>query len=609
MFFFGAIDFLHAAPKGAVLLFVAAYFSRVICVRGAVKMSGSAPEALTTGELRDRIFELAKKAGVEIKHLFVLSAGKSQIANAFAAKSGIVMFTDYLLQRMTKREVDAIAGHELTHLRLGHPKKLGLILVGAVLAPTLFRVSWSLASSLLTGVLSMYAVPSSSGVFTRLQFDEWLRQWPHLDLVLVVTGFAFFYMRARTFERAADAGSVQLVGDPEAMITGLLKLSRLNLMPIQWGKVTGSIMTHPSTLKRVEHIAKVGNVSSERLREILAHHWQEQQAWHATNQNDSGLAPGEHYPVPESSQHVLSTSAILRRATNSLWFLVLGHVVPPALVVVLVNKLALQGWAAFAAYAAGTVMCIAAYSLLTALLGLRGRKQLRAAFARKFGQEGIEVSGPNAVLMGFSPGAVPRFYISSYNWDTGFFLLLRNRVAFVGEKIRFALRPEQIASIRIGPGGPGWWNSGRVYMDWRDAEQSREGTINLLLHEPTTVSKIKAEGKSLLQQLQSWQRNPASYPEAQSPLLALESPALGEVTSQSPKEILRGPKANAIAVMMFLVGYGVATLLSISPWYLFGVIVLLRIYEQIPYWRYRETQAPAGQATAPAARAQVGGAR
>jgi len=405
MFIFSAIDFLRAAPKISVVLFGAAYFSRVLCVRGAAAVSGSAPEALTTGELRDRIFQLAAKAGVKIKHVFVLSAGKSQVANAFAAKSSIVIFTDYLLQRMSKREVDAITGHELTHLRLGHPRKLGLTLLVAILSPTLFRGCWSMASSFVVGGLSAIAGPDKYDVVHQLKFAEWLQQRPQLDLVLVAAGFAIFYQRARIFERAADQGSVQLVGDPEAMITGLLKLSRLNLMPIQWGKVTGSILTHPSTLKRIEHIAQIGNVPPERLQQILAEHEQEQKAWRAASQGEFVAVPGEHYSVPEAASQVLTTMGAARRATNSLWILIAAHVLPPALVVLLVNKFHWAGWLAVSVYCAGALACVGGYSVLTAMLGLRGRKQIRKAFARKFESEGMAVTGNNAVLMGFSPGA------------------------------------------------------------------------------------------------------------------------------------------------------------------------------------------------------------
>jgi Zn-dependent protease with chaperone function len=606
MFVFSGFDFLWVAPKIAILLFGAAYFSRVLCLRGAAAISGSAPEALTTGELRDRIFQLAAKAGVKIKQVFVLSAGKSQVANAFAAKSSIVIFTDYLLKRMSKREVDAITGHELTHLRLGHPRKLGFTLLAAVLAPTLFRACWSMASTFLIGSLSAIAGPDKSDVVHQLKFADWLEQLPQLDLVLVAIGFAIFYLRARLFERAADAGSVQLVGDPEAMISGLLKISRLNLMPIQWGKITGSILTHPSTLKRVEHIAQIGNVPPERLQQILAEHELEQKAWRAASREDFVAVPGEHYAVPETASQVLSTMGAARRATSNLWILIAAHVLPPALIVLLVNKAHLAGWPAVSAYFVGCIACVGTYSIFTAMLGLRGRKQIRKAFLRKFESEGIAVRGGNAVLTGFSPSATPRFFVAGYNWDTGFLVLLRDRMIFLGDRIRFALKFDQMGVIRLGPAGPGWWTRHRVYLDWRDPGTGREGTFNLLPHEPVSIGKFNDEAKDLLQRLQDLRANPNSFPEAPASMLTLAPPVLGEVTSHSPKEILSGAKMNAMTVLILGVGYGVTTLLSISPWYVFCVIGLIRIYERIPYWRYRELDAPAMRAAIAVARAQAG---
>jgi hypothetical protein len=213
---------------------------------------------------------------------------------------------------------------------------------------------------------------------------------------------------------------------------------------------------------------------------------------------------------------------------------------------------------------------------------------LRRSFAQKFLQEGIPVPDTNSILIGFSPAATPRFYISGYDWDTGFLILLRDRVVFLGDKARFALKPEQVTSIRLGPAAPGWWASHRIYLDWRDAENNRQGTFNLSPSEPTSVTSFKSQSRALFAALETWQRNLSSYPTATASLAALQSPSLGEVTSQSPKELSRASKAFAMAVLILMVGYGVATLLSISPWYVFAVILLLRLYELIPHWRYRE---------------------
>ena len=149
-----------------------------------------------------------------------------------------------------------------------------------------------------------------------MQWYRWgprLVGWSQLDLLLIVAGFGVFYLLSRHFERIADEGSVKLVGDPEAMITALLKVSRINLTPIQWGKVTGTILTHPSTLKRVEHLAKVGNVGADRVQQLLAHHAQEEQAQRAglqaSNLTFSARSSDEHYAVPSSAKSVVSTMA------------------------------------------------------------------------------------------------------------------------------------------------------------------------------------------------------------------------------------------------------------------------------------------------------------
>jgi len=613
MFFFSALDFLKTSAKVTVVLMLAAYISRVLCLRAKIKVSRVAPEALTTGELRDRVFELAKRAGVNIKQVFVLGAGRAQIANAYATGAKAVMFTDYLLERLTKREVDAIAGHELSHLRHGHPKKLGLTLIAVILSPAIFRGLWTFFMGWFGGLLMTVSGGSREVVMQWYRWSSKLTAWSQLDLLLLVAGFGGFYLLSRRFERVADEGAVSLVGDPEASMTSLLKVSRLNLTPIQWGKVTGSILTHPTTLKRVERMARVGNVPPERVQQILAQHAQEEQARNAgllaaSTSTSSALSDGEHYAVPPNAKNVLSTMAVVRRATNNLWLLVSANVLPPALVAWTIHRLSLQGRAALAAYLAGSVLIVAGYSLLGLSLSLRGRKKLRQQFRAKFDQEGIQIRGRNAVLAGFAPGGSLRVYLAGYDWDHGLVWLLQGRMVYLGDKIRFALKPEQIVNVRVGPSAPGWWNSERVYLDWRDAEHGREGTFSLYASEPSSAGKIKSEGKFLCAALQRWQSKSAEYPVAPPAVQSLESPVLGEVTSQDVKDRVSRDKRTSTLLLLLMLSYGASLLLGVSGWYGFGVVLLLRIYERIPYWRYRVPTATLPVQQPQAARAQATGA-
>jgi heat shock protein HtpX len=620
MFFCCALNFISTSPQLVVVLMLAAYVLRVVCLRAKIKVSGVAPEALTTGELRDRVFEIAKRATVKIKQVFVVSAGRMQVANAYATGAQTVMFTDYLLQRLTKREVDAIAGHELSHLRYGHPKKLGLTMLGVIVFPSIFRGAWLLFTGWVGELLTTASGGDSHVLMEWYRWSPKLAAWSQLDLVLIVAGFCLFYLLSRRFERIADEGSVKLVSDPEAMITSLLKISRLNLMPIQWGKVTGTLLTHPTTLKRVEHLARVGNVPPERVQQLLAHHAQEEQARRAglTITQASGVTSGvlsgaisgdEHYAVPSSANSVVSTMAAIRRTTNHQWLLIGAHVLPPAIVAWIIGRLNLQGQTSSIAYLAGALLILAGYSLLGLHLGLRGRTEIRRQFIAKFDAEGIRIRGHNAMLAGFAPGAALRIYLSGYDWDKGFVWLLQGRMVYMGDKLRFALKPEHLLNVRIGQSAPGWWNSERVYLDWRDAEHAREGTFSLYPSEPSSAGKIKNEGKALCTALQRWHNRASEYPVAPPAVQALESPVLGEVTSSDLKDRLtRGKRLNML-ILLLLLSYGASQLLGVSGWYGFAVVLLLRTYERIPYWRSRVAPATSPMQQPQAARAQATGAR
>lgn len=60
-----------------------------------------------------------------------------------------------------------------------------------------------------------------------------------------------------------------LTGDPEAMISALGKLARLNLTPLSWGRLTESLATHPALDRRALALAKRSSISSSRVPELL----------------------------------------------------------------------------------------------------------------------------------------------------------------------------------------------------------------------------------------------------------------------------------------------------------------------------------------------------
>ena len=197
------------------------------------------PHALTTGPLRDRVFSMADQLGVKLQQVYLIPSGKGQMANAFASSGNNISFTDFLLQRMSQREVDYVRAHELTHLKLQHPSKLAMARVGGHL----------LGGVLLTAVALV--LPSAN--FTVIRY---------LLMLAAMTTFPYFI--SRRFEYAADAGAVAATSDPRSAISALFKLSQLNMLPLHWNKWTKngsfihpvSAVPRPSPGKRAYPLSK-----------------------------------------------------------------------------------------------------------------------------------------------------------------------------------------------------------------------------------------------------------------------------------------------------------------------------------------------------------------
>jgi len=58
---------------------------------------------------------MAQHLGVKLQQVYVVPAGKGQMANAFARTGNTIAFTDFLLQRMSRAEVNyVLATNSLT---------------------------------------------------------------------------------------------------------------------------------------------------------------------------------------------------------------------------------------------------------------------------------------------------------------------------------------------------------------------------------------------------------------------------------------------------------------------------------------------------------------
>lgn len=551
------------------------------------------PQPLTTGELRDRVFAMAGRLGVTLSQIFVLPAGKGQVANAYAAKNRVVMFTDYLLEHLSKREVDAVAAHELAHLRYKHPTKRLIAFFAAMFSPFYFKS----VSSLLAGLfmLPLEFLPAhvggAKGMLSVWRGMRAFEQFSQHDFVLVMVGLTVFYFISRHFENVADATAVHLTGDPEALITGLLRVSRLNFTPIQWGKLSESWLTHPSLARRAQRIAEAGGMAPERLQEILVRYNAESVQREAAM---PAVAPEDHYTVPEASDPELVRSVVKRRALTQvrLWTNFALSVLTPALVSLIVVHLHLEGYVALASYAAGIVTTAAVVVLSGVLMARMDYAGEKARVLRLLERDHLHldlaVANAGDIFIGLAPTAYPRIFGNFYHWDSGFMILSRDRLQFVGEKTRFSLVASEVDGIVLGPGGPGWWKFQRIYLRWKAGDGTRGGVFNFYPLEPGSVWRAGELLGALCHRLQSWKENSQSYPETRPVLENLPSPAVGEVTCMSPR-VLGTFRVN-LRFLVYLLPLAIVagTLLHAETWYVCFCVILLRLFMSVPYWRYRD---------------------
>ncbi len=258
------IDLLKAAPLAtvgtALWIAIAYYFhqSMIDAVTGGREISRSDDPRLYT------ILEnLCISRGIPTPKLKVI---ESDALNAFAtgmnAKQYSITVTTGLLDRLNDAEIESVLGHELTHIRNGDVRMMviAVIIVGVI--------------SFFTELIFRLWFYNSFG-FRGSRSDE-RRGGAGLAILvaiglLVVAYMLSFLIRlalSRSREFLADAGSVELTKNPDAMISALRKIEGRGELP----GATSAVMemcidnpregfgelfdTHPSVEGRITAIVK-----------------------------------------------------------------------------------------------------------------------------------------------------------------------------------------------------------------------------------------------------------------------------------------------------------------------------------------------------------------
>jgi len=242
---------------GAMWLVVASAiflaFQDRIPVHAIMRLRGARPvrsyEAPTVHAMAS---ELARRAGlVQTPALYYVPRRQPEAFTVASGDHAAIAVSSGLLDVLDPDELFGVLAHEVSHVRAGDTRLLGLVQSVRQLTGTV----------VLFGVLSLMF--SLLGLFPAVS--------PFVPLLLVVPGLSAAVAMAvsRTREFDADLGAAALLGDPRPLARALWKLERFNLGLVGLlgirleSLVPRSLHTHPPTAERVDRLLALVRTHSE----------------------------------------------------------------------------------------------------------------------------------------------------------------------------------------------------------------------------------------------------------------------------------------------------------------------------------------------------------
>jgi heat shock protein HtpX len=231
-----AAGFMILNPASGEILFQHIY--------GAVPLTpASAPR------LSSLVAELARRAGLDRNPaLFLIPTPLLQAMAAGRREAPSMAVTSGLLQQLPSRELTAVLAHEITHIRHGDMFVMRLAAAagamthamanaGTFLLIAYFPVSWSTGSA-----------PSPAAIALLITA-------PMVSDLLQLS-------LSRRREFLADAGAVELTGDPLSLARALERIEELQgddweRFSARGGRWLRWFRTHPTTAERIERLAQL----------------------------------------------------------------------------------------------------------------------------------------------------------------------------------------------------------------------------------------------------------------------------------------------------------------------------------------------------------------
>ena len=212
-------------------------------------------EGPTERWLVSTVEDLARRANVGMPEVAVYEGPANAFATGAFRNSALVAVSTDILRQMTKEEVRAVLGHEMSHVANGD--MVTLTLVQGVLNAFVIFFARVIASALANA-------GRGEGERRRADGGSFLVVMV-LQMALGALASVVVCAFSRKREYAADAGSAHLLGSPQPMIAALRRLGNLQpgVLPDSLrafgigGKTASLLATHPALEDRIAALQKL----------------------------------------------------------------------------------------------------------------------------------------------------------------------------------------------------------------------------------------------------------------------------------------------------------------------------------------------------------------
>src|SRR5882672_8851073 len=221
----------------AIMGFGGAFISLLISKQVALWTTGAhvitSPEGAHERWLVDTVHRLADKANIGRPAVAIYEGEPNAFATGAFKNSALVAVSTGLLESMSREEVEAVLGHEVTHISNGD--MVTLTLIQGVLNTFVFFLS-----RVVGYIVDKTVFRTERGVGPGFYITVIIGQ---IVFGILASLIVAYFSRHREFR--ADAGSARLLGTPQPMIGALMRLGGLQPGALPQSLATAGVAGSP----------------------------------------------------------------------------------------------------------------------------------------------------------------------------------------------------------------------------------------------------------------------------------------------------------------------------------------------------------------------------